>query len=130
MKTMFFIFRMEGDITLKLEQREILISELLVNEINDACQRFIDNLGDQVKNQRDISTLANVIGYIFEELSNIILKEDPKDTKSTGNSPDSLKKHLPLFFKLGIKIMNVDRQDVRVILQEFLEKVGDKYIKL
>lgn len=127
MKILFFIFGLEGDVTLKLDQEEVLISELLVNEINDACQRFIDNLGDQVKNQRDLSTLANVICYIFEELSNIVLQEEPNISK---NIPDSLQKHLPIFFKLGIRIMNVDRQDVRAILQEFLEKVGDKYIKV
>jgi hypothetical protein len=112
---------------LMVEQEEVLISDLLVSEVNDACRRFIDNLGDQVKNQRDISTLANVIGYIFEELTQVILNDD---TKTPSKSFDPLKKHLPLFFKLGIKIMNVDRPDVRAILQEFLEKVGDKYIKV
>ncbi len=120
MKILFFIFRLEGDIKLMADTKEALISELLVNEVHDACRRFIDNLGDQVKNQRDISTLANVICYIFEELTTFI----------TNDSTDSLNKHLPLFFKLGIKIMNVDRQDVRAVLQDFLEKIGEKYIKI
>ena len=125
MKILFFIFRVEGDISLNIDGKKVLISEILISEVTETCQRFIDYLGDQVKNQRDISTLANVIIYIFEELSQMILEQ-----KSNGHEPsqNSLKKHLRLFFKLGIKIMNVDRQDVRLVLQEFLEKVGEEYL--
>ena len=118
---------MEGDISLNIEGKKVLISEILVNEVTETCQRFIDYLGDQVKNQRDISTLANVIIYIFEELSQMILEQKSNDHETSQNS---LKKHLRLFFKLGIKIMNVDRQDVRLVLQEFLEKVGEEYLSI
>jgi hypothetical protein len=125
MKILFFIFRVEGDISLNIDGKKVLISEILINEVTETCQRFIDYLGDQVKNQRDISTLANVIIYIFEELSQMILEQKSNDHEPSQNS---LKKHLRLFFKLGIKIMNVDRQDVRLVLQEFLEKVGEEYL--
>ena len=128
MKVLFFILRTEGDTCLILDAKELKISEIIICEINDACQRFIDNLVDQVKNQRDISTLSNVIIYIFGELSQFFMPSN--DIGNAFENFDVLKMHMRMFFKLGIKIMAVDRLDVRLVLQNFLEKVGDEFIKL
>jgi brefeldin A-inhibited guanine nucleotide-exchange protein len=40
-----------------------------------------------------------------------------------------LKRQLPRFFRLGIRLMSVERADVRLALQEFMERVGDLLIE-
>ncbi|KAI8924147.1 hypothetical protein BC831DRAFT_436660 [Entophlyctis helioformis] len=41
-----------------------------------------------------------------------------------------LRRHLPRYFRLAIRMMSVDRFEVRGVLQEFMERVGDELVRV
>ena len=106
---------------------------MLVDETMDVFHRFIASLVDQVKNQRDVSTCGPVVIIIFEELLDMNgwwHNPNAESPSGAGHSYQLLKKQLPVYFKLGIRMMNVDRPDIRMTLQRFMEKVGDEFIRI
>ncbi|KAJ3056406.1 Brefeldin A-inhibited guanine nucleotide-exchange protein 2 [Rhizophlyctis rosea] len=108
----------------------------LARETLDVFERYVDFLVDQQKNARDIGLWSPVVVIIFKEL---LAMEGWWTTGGGRNVNDDsvstsgclgLKKHLPRYFRLGIKMMSVDRGEVRAALQEFMEQVGEKFLKV
>ena len=103
------------------------LSKRLVDETTLLLDRFVTYLSDQTKHAREISLWSPVVITIYLELLNMegIWKKTPEsDLKFVG-----IRKELNLYFKLGIRIVPVERLEVRNILQLFMEKVGDVYIQ-
>ncbi|KAJ3033191.1 Brefeldin A-inhibited guanine nucleotide-exchange protein 2 [Rhizophlyctis rosea] len=112
-------------------------STALAKETLDIFERYVDYLSDQQKNVRDVGLWSPVVVVIFKELLAMegwwgVGANSPSsgsDGKVTeGKKCLELKKHLPRYFRLGIRMMNVDRGEVRVALQEFMEKVGEEFL--
>ncbi|KAI9353054.1 hypothetical protein DFJ73DRAFT_829294 [Zopfochytrium polystomum] len=127
--------------------------DLLVTNTIDVIERFVVLTADQQHNARDITLWSPVVIVIFRELLSMeswwqnhkadeILDEvepakgmDENEERVNGRGPSTatavpkclrLKRQLPKFFRLGIRMMSVERLDVRQVLQEFMERVGEE----
>ncbi|KAI9098198.1 hypothetical protein DFS34DRAFT_694406 [Phlyctochytrium arcticum] len=121
----------------------------LVKQTLDVLKRYVDFLVDQQRNQLHIGLWSPVIVMVFRELINVDglwqnatqMTEpngdndpsEPSDDSTRGDSQArphlELRKQIPQYFKLGVRMMGVDRAEVRAALQEFMERVGDEYIR-
>ncbi|KAJ3297374.1 guanine nucleotide exchange protein for ADP-robosylation factor [Blyttiomyces sp. JEL0837] len=113
------------------------VLSMLVRDTLDVFERFVLFLTEPQQNNRDIVLWSPVIVMIVKELLAMEMwwhtegnrvdegkEEDIQGIK--GPKCLSLKKMLPKYFRLGIRMMSVDRVDVRSSLQTFLEKVSDE----
>ncbi|CAI2183131.1 13900_t:CDS:2, partial [Funneliformis geosporum] len=82
----------------------------LVEESTKVLERFIRLINEPTSNQQQ------------REMTKI---HDSKTTRLVG-----LRKQIPDFYRLAIKIIGVDKSDVRVALQEFLEKIGNEFLNV
>ncbi|KAJ1552497.1 Brefeldin A-inhibited guanine nucleotide-exchange protein 1, partial [Cladochytrium tenue] len=125
---------------------------LLVRDTMDVIERFVVLTADQLHNARDISLWSPVVIMIFRELlamdgwwttaataataaatnngdPAVIADGDAVTARGTSAAAPrclALKRQLPKFFRLGIRMMSVERLDVRQVLQEFMERVGEE----
>ncbi|EGF79395.1 hypothetical protein BATDEDRAFT_35363 [Batrachochytrium dendrobatidis JAM81] len=115
------------------------VMEALIKQSMDLLERYIVFLGDAVKHSREIVLWSPIVVLFYRELLSTgdwwsqkgIAHSEPTETndgKSKGVQLKALKKHLPRYFRLAIRMMSVDRLEVRQVLQEFMERVGDEYI--
>ncbi|KAJ3386305.1 Brefeldin A-inhibited guanine nucleotide-exchange protein 2 [Lobulomyces angularis] len=143
---LFTIYRSEGD-----DSGEEFL-EMLVTEILDVFERYVEFLNDQQKNIRDLNLWSPVIVLIFNELLNMDgwwkkIKNNPMQNSGKSDQQQSkgsfsnleeahkivvclrLKKHLSKFFTFGVKMMGADSPTVRYSLQRFMEVIGEEFIK-
>lgn len=142
-RLLFALYRTEGDMQVKHEYggfNSVSLSELIIQETMDVFHRYIESVNDKSKNQRDVSTCGPVVAVVFLEL----ISMPWWSTKTAGESSLSpsddmppvsprfhvLQRQLPVFFKLGIKIIMMAPSEVQLCIQEFLEKMGDEYIRI
>ncbi|XJO76512.1 hypothetical protein BDV3_007023 [Batrachochytrium dendrobatidis] len=115
------------------------VMEALIKQSMDLLERYIVFLGDAVKHSREIVLWSPIVVLFYRELLSTgdwwsqkgSAHSEPTETndgKSKGVQLKALKKHLPRYFRLAIRMMSVDRLEVRQVLQEFMERVGDEYI--
>ncbi|KAJ3411239.1 Brefeldin A-inhibited guanine nucleotide-exchange protein 2 [Chytridiales sp. JEL 0842] len=72
---------------------------------------------------------GSVVTIAAEAVLNVSMKGEPvsqQQHRFKGRPCEGLKKHMGTFYRLGVKILNVDRVDVRQAIQEFLERVGEE----
>ncbi|KAJ3192256.1 Brefeldin A-inhibited guanine nucleotide-exchange protein 2 [Irineochytrium annulatum] len=110
------------------------VADMLVKETEDVFERFVGFLHDQQQNARDIALWGPVVVMIFKELLHMDGWWGQGGVAGWGSRALStgaltaqrygkLRTQLPKFFRLGIKMLGVDRADVRMALQEFMERV-------
>ncbi|KAJ3093577.1 guanine nucleotide exchange protein for ADP-robosylation factor [Physocladia obscura] len=148
-KILFAIYRAEGDADELaagvLTQEEIGWVEknvkMLVVETLDIMERYVMMLGDAAQvNATNIGLWSPVVVLVFRELlamdcwwrslpkisGEIEVNEEERIevVRSQRQAVKCLvlKKQLPRLFRLAIRMMGVDRTDVRQALQEFIEK--------
>ncbi|CAG8791000.1 9495_t:CDS:1, partial [Acaulospora morrowiae] len=117
----------------------------LVEESKQVLERFIRLTHEPLSNQqkREMTNWSPLVITVFRELcktkwddgrrdseADIIDDDDREvhDTKTTRLV--GLRKQIPDFYKLAIKIIGIDRVDVRLALQEFLEKIGNEFLNI
>ncbi|KAJ3283292.1 Brefeldin A-inhibited guanine nucleotide-exchange protein 2 [Rhizoclosmatium sp. JEL0117] len=149
-KILFGIYRAEGDVDEEAggvwsergEQEKEWARrnvEMLVTETVDVMERYVMMLGDAQVNGTNIGLWSPVVVLVFRELLGMDCwwksggvggsrgKEGKEVLKEAGGPKCLvLKKQLPRLFRLGIRMMGVDRVDVRQALQGFIEKVGEE----
>lgn len=101
--------------------------QVLIFEICDVLERYIEFLSDLQKSSRDIALWSPVVVMIFKELLNMEGWWQHQGGKQ--QKCQTLKKELPKLFRLAVRCMNSDKGEVRKALQEFIEAVGEEYIK-
>ncbi|CAG8555206.1 7956_t:CDS:2, partial [Paraglomus occultum] len=89
----------------------------LIEESTKVLERFITLLSaDMMQNQqRDINNWSPLVITVLRELCATPWEE------SRGV-------HVPEFYRLSLKMIGVDRADVREYMQEFLEKIGNEFL--
>ncbi|KAK9719991.1 guanine nucleotide exchange protein for ADP-robosylation factor [Basidiobolus ranarum] len=109
------------------------ILPLIVNESTKVLTRYIAMLEDQVKYNRDIAIWSRVVVTIYKELVEIPWEVQPSEEMNSQSEPpvklDQLRKEIKGFFLLGVKMISVDRPEVREILEQFFEKIANKFLK-
>ncbi|KAI8846695.1 hypothetical protein BC829DRAFT_445129 [Chytridium lagenaria] len=91
---------------------------------------------------RDVALWGPVVVVIYQELLNmegwwgvggfgrrlsVASAADGEDGDGEGRpSCERLKRKLPVYFRLGIRMLNADRPEVRAVLQAFMERVADE----
>lgn len=118
----------------------------LVEESTKVLEQFIRLINEPVSSQqqREMTNWSPLVIIVLRELcktkwdsgkradSDADLFDDDAgeihDTRTTRLV--GLRKQIPDFYQLAIKIIGVDGSDVRVALQEFLEKVGNEFLNV
>ncbi|KAJ3333063.1 Brefeldin A-inhibited guanine nucleotide-exchange protein 2 [Blyttiomyces sp. JEL0837] len=137
-RILFALYRYQGDpserdnVDLGIASK---VFNMLVRDTLDVFERFVLFLLEPQLNGRDISLWSPVVIMIFKELLGMEVWWDHGDgSGGIGNvglpKCMGLKKLLPKYFRLGIRMMSVERIDVRQTLQEFMEKVGDELFEM
>ncbi|CAG8632618.1 9478_t:CDS:2, partial [Ambispora leptoticha] len=142
LQILFDLYRTIGD-----DDPELLPP--LVEKTLGVLEKFISIMTDpSVHNQpRELATWSPLVVTLFKELcvtSWDVSREDDIDSEGDVNEPKEekkedqsviktprllkLRKRIPDFYKLTIKMIGIDRVDVRVAMQEFLEKVGNEFL--
>ncbi|KAJ3071312.1 Brefeldin A-inhibited guanine nucleotide-exchange protein 2 [Podochytrium sp. JEL0797] len=136
-KVLFAIYRAEGDpeetvVERTEEEKEWARQnvDMLVTETVDLMERYVMMLGDAQVNATNIGLWSPVVVLVFRELlaMDCWWKSNASSLSVSKEGPKclGLKKQLPRLFRLGIRMMGVDRVDVRQALQGFIEKVGEE----
>ncbi|KAI9329427.1 hypothetical protein BDR26DRAFT_842136 [Obelidium mucronatum] len=135
-KILFAIYRAEGDPDEMIVKRSPQEKEwatdnvnMLVTETVDLMERYVMMLGDAQVNATNIGLWSPVVVLVFRELLAMDCwwkSNQQQNSKHGGPKCLILKKQLPKLFRLGIRMMGVDRVDVRQALQGFIEKVGEE----
>ncbi|KAI8612736.1 hypothetical protein BC830DRAFT_1135388 [Chytriomyces sp. MP71] len=136
-RLLFAIYRREGDAdeiivprTGESVQHARNDVDTLVTETVDVMERYVIMLGDAQVNASNIALWSPVVVLVFRELLDMDCWWKSSRVKApgllTGAKCLVLKKQLPRMFRLGIRMMGVDRADVRQALQGFIEKVGEE----
>ncbi|KAJ3097757.1 Brefeldin A-inhibited guanine nucleotide-exchange protein 2 [Phlyctochytrium planicorne] len=116
------------------------VGEELIRHCMDVLERFVGFLQAGAEspqhNARDVALWGPVVVVIYQELLNMDgwwgVGGFGRRLSVTGLPPEGevscerLKKKLPIFFRLGIKMLNADKADVRAVLQAFMERVADE----
>jgi hypothetical protein len=114
---------MDGQEDVKQPMMAVLVRE---------CERVLDKFAslavDAKKHARDVNQWSPVVSMIYTELVRIL--DVAESAKSDFASMVDVRKELVRFFKLAIKILVVDSQEVRGSLQRFLDVVAEKYLNL
>ncbi|CAG8561265.1 2082_t:CDS:2 [Diversispora eburnea] len=115
----------------------------LVEESTQVFDRFIRLMHEPISNQqqREMTNWSPLVITVFKELcktkwddgkreSDVDFDDEREmhDTKTTRLV--GLRKQIPDFYRLAIKIIGIDRVDVRIALQEFLEKIGNEFLNI
>ncbi|KAJ1565919.1 Brefeldin A-inhibited guanine nucleotide-exchange protein 1, partial [Nowakowskiella sp. JEL0078] len=98
------------------------VVKALVRETVDVLERYLEFIGDQQKNQRDLALWSPVVVMVLKELCATPVCWDV--------GWEGLRKFMPRYFRLAVGITGVDRSEVRVVVQEFLRKIGDSFVKI
>ncbi|KAI8829868.1 hypothetical protein BJ741DRAFT_538187 [Chytriomyces cf. hyalinus JEL632] len=144
-KVLFAIYRAEGDVNetvVKRDSEAIARADrnvnMLVTETVDILERYVMMLGDAQVNATNIALWSPVVVLVFRELYAMDCwwksgrqQQKGVDALVEGGAVSGakcliLKKQLPKLFRLGIRMMGVDRADVRQALQGFIERVGEE----
>ncbi|KAJ3232185.1 Brefeldin A-inhibited guanine nucleotide-exchange protein 2 [Chytriomyces hyalinus] len=144
-KVLFAIYRAEGDVNetvVKRDSEAVARADrnvnMLVTETVDILERYVMMLGDAQVNATNIALWSPVVVLVFRELYAMDCwwksgrqKRKGEDALEEGGAVSGakclvLKKQLPKLFRLGIRMMGVDRADVRQALQGFIERVGEE----
>nr|CAG8600694.1 11498_t:CDS:2 [Entrophospora candida] len=141
----FDLYREFGD-----DDQDLLPS--LVEESIQVLERYLRLMNSPVTNQqqREMTNWSPLVISVLRELCKTKWDDDVRRTTDSGDDTDvidysyekkeingykgarltGLKKQIPEFYQLAIKIIGVDRVDVRIALQEFLEKVGNEFLNV
>ncbi|KAJ3232844.1 guanine nucleotide exchange protein for ADP-robosylation factor [Chytriomyces hyalinus] len=141
-KVLFAIYRAEGDANETVVDRDpeaVARADrnvnMLVTETVDILERYVMMLGDAQVNATNIALWSPVVVLVFRELyaMDCWWKSGRQQAQYafeegavSGAKCLVLKKQLPKLFRLGIRMMGVDRADVRQALQGFIERVGEE----
>ncbi|KAJ3388948.1 hypothetical protein HDU80_011588, partial [Chytriomyces hyalinus] len=144
-KVLFAIYRAEGDVhetVVKRDSEAVARADrnvnMLVTETVDILERYVMMLGDAQVNATNIALWSPVVVLVFRELYAMDCwwksgrqQQKVVDPLEEGGAISGakclvLKKQLPKLFRLGIRMMGVDRADVRQALQGFIERVGEE----
>ncbi|KAL1916268.1 uncharacterized protein VTP21DRAFT_5885 [Calcarisporiella thermophila] len=97
-------------------EREEVTSQLL-EESKRILDRFVAVLSAEANHPREVANLAPLVVVVFKELLR---------TAWTGpQSSSRVRQEIPAFFRSGIKMVGVERGDVRGVLQEFMERIAE-----
>ncbi|KAJ3172713.1 Brefeldin A-inhibited guanine nucleotide-exchange protein 1 [Geranomyces variabilis] len=113
----------------------------LVKQTLDVLTRYVEFVGDQTRNALHVGLWSPVVVLTFRELlavESLWRSPPPADSPSGAEGarkplpqhPPALAKFIPQYFKAAVRMMGVDRPEVRAVLQEFLERVGEDYISV
>jgi brefeldin A-inhibited guanine nucleotide-exchange protein len=95
------------------------IHEELSKLATGILDRYLQMVSDASKHQRDINAWSPLVIEVYKGLLSM-----PWENVGTVE----LKKYIPTFFRVAIKLIVADRADVRAILQEFLEHIADRFL--
>ncbi|KAJ3010196.1 Brefeldin A-inhibited guanine nucleotide-exchange protein 1 [Thoreauomyces humboldtii] len=107
----------------------------LVEQTLDVLSRFDDFVGDQTRNALHVGLWSPVVVLVFKELLGVEALWRPRGEEEDGGDRDDasrslLAEYIPKYFGVAVKMLGVDRADVRAVLQEFLGRVGEDYIRV
>ncbi|CAG8543289.1 11263_t:CDS:2 [Funneliformis mosseae] len=117
----------------------------LVEESTKVLERFIRLINEPASSQqqREMTSWSPLVITVLRELCKTKWDDGRRDSDTdlfdddAGEIHDSkttrlvgLRKQIPDFYRLAIKIIGVDKSDVRVALQEFLEKIGNEFLNV
>ncbi|KAJ3127570.1 Brefeldin A-inhibited guanine nucleotide-exchange protein 2 [Nowakowskiella sp. JEL0407] len=117
-RLLFAVYRSGGG---KDSESENILKSL-IRETMDVLHRYGEFISDQQKNQRDLALWSPVIVMVFKELTTT---DELWDSKAVR---ESLSQFIIKFYKAAIRIILVDRIEVRLAIQEFLIKVGERFV--
>ncbi|TPX57839.1 transaldolase [Powellomyces hirtus] len=129
----------------------------LVTQTLDVLTRYVDFVSDQTRNALHVGLWSPVVVLVFRELLSVdelwrrrtppspppppqASSPSSPPTPSTtlpnvangtgGNGPpaNSLQRHIKQYFRVAVRMMAVERPEVRAVVQEFLERIGEDYI--
>lgn len=133
---------------LKEKSGVVSMAERIVDETTGILEKFVGYLSDQTKFQRDIALWSPVVITVYVELLRLdqcwipVSLSTPTESLSPESGPPSipfqpqvgkfngLRREIVTYFRFGIQLMTVERLEVRNILQEFMERVADTFLKI
>ncbi|KAJ3202735.1 guanine nucleotide exchange protein for ADP-robosylation factor, partial [Dinochytrium kinnereticum] len=144
-RLLFAVYRVVGDVEAPIAEGSAAvfdIGEELIRHTLDVLERFVSFLtldasgSQQQHNARDVALWGPVVVVIYQELLSMEgwwgVGAFGRRLSVTGETPEGtvgcekLKRKLPLFFRLAIKMLNADKAEVRSVLQAFMERVADE----
>ncbi|CAG8460534.1 3656_t:CDS:1 [Acaulospora colombiana] len=117
----------------------------LIEESTKILDRFIRLTHEPISNQqqREMNNWSPLVITVFRELCKTKWDDGRRDSDADVFDDDDrevhdtkttrlvgLRKQIPDFYRLAIKIIGIDRADVRIALQEFLEKIGNEFLNI
>jgi hypothetical protein len=93
-----------------------------VEESKTVLNRFCDFIIDPTRNVRDIASWAGIVRLIWKEILTI---EWSPTSKEAQQDLEKFKRFIPSFFRISIKLITVERPEVKVVLQQFMERIAE-----
>ncbi|KAJ3152336.1 Brefeldin A-inhibited guanine nucleotide-exchange protein 2 [Geranomyces michiganensis] len=140
LRVLFAAYRIDEEEGSANEDPENVGGELIKQTL-DVLNRYVEFVSDQTRNALHVGLWSPVVVLTFRELLAVeplwrlrppagSLSDADNVKKPLSQQPPSLAKFIPQYFKAAVKMMGVDRPEVRAVLQEFLERVGEDYISV
>ncbi|KAI8811067.1 hypothetical protein BJ742DRAFT_675206 [Cladochytrium replicatum] len=113
------------------------VGHRLAAETSEVLERFSEFITDQQKNARDIALWSPVVVLVFREIMNLdwtsiqtlAVSQDKIDAEGVEEwSGVWIRREIPRLYSLGVKMMMVDRPEVRQAIQVFLVRVGQELL--
>ncbi|KAI8810188.1 hypothetical protein BJ742DRAFT_676132, partial [Cladochytrium replicatum] len=113
------------------------VGHRLAAETSEVLERFSEFITDQQKNARDIALWSPVVVLVFREIMSLdwtSIQTPAVSQEKVGSEGVEewsglwIRREIPRFYNLGVKMMMVDRAEVRQSIQEFLVRVGQELI--
>ncbi|KAI8821421.1 uncharacterized protein EV422DRAFT_495953, partial [Fimicolochytrium jonesii] len=107
------------------------VGQELVKETLDVLTRYTEFVADQGRHQLHLGLWSPVVVLVFKELLSMDELWVGPLQDGRGSAPSATHNgNVPAYFRVAVRIMTVERAEVRAVLQEFLERVGDVYIRV
>ena len=126
---------------------ESVILEPLLGDSIDLIRQYLEWQRESLKFKKALESWAPVIIAIYSHLLSFEWARDPSAT-AAAPEPDTptesvdannsgfpskyagLRKRMPEFFSLAVRLMAVDVPDLRQVLQHFMERMGSRFLQV
>lgn len=113
----------DKELSRALEESMDAVLESLTAECHSILTKFICFLTDASKYQRDIANWSPVVILIFKEIL-VMNWGQQVSSPSSHTHHNSFQRHIPSYFRHAIRMIVVDRSEVRQVLQGFMDRIA------